>query len=46
MLTVSVARGLGVHEHGMEFAQVSEYADGAMYNHKAALKAQYGEEVR
>ncbi|MBQ9479651.1 MAG: diguanylate cyclase [Selenomonadaceae bacterium] len=46
VLTVSVARGLGVHEHGMEFAKVSEYADVAMYNHKAALKAKYGEEVR
>ena len=45
-LTVSVARGLGVHESGMEFAAVSKYADVAMYNHKAALKAKFGEEVR
>ena len=46
ILTVSVARGLGVHESGLEFAAVSKYADVAMYNHKAALKAKFGEEVR
>ena len=45
-LTVSVARGLAVHEAGMEFAAVSKKADAAMYNHKAALKAKYGEDVR
>ena len=45
-LTVSVARGLGVYERGMEFAAVSKQADAAMYNHKAAIKAKYGEEVR
>ena len=45
-LTVSVARGLGVYEKGMEFAAVSKRADEAMYEHKAALKAKFGEEVR
>ena len=45
-LTLSVARGLGVHEAGMDFAAVSKKADAAMYNHKAAIKAKYGEEVR
>ena len=45
-LTVSVARGLGVYEAGMEFAAVAKVADAAMYNHKAAIKAKYGEEVR
>ena len=45
-LTVSVARGLGVYECGMEFAAVAHKADVAMYNHKSALKAKYGEEVR
>ena len=46
ILTVSVARGLGVYEPGMKFAEVSKKADAAMYNHKAAIKAKYGEEVR
>ena len=46
ILTVSVARGLGVYESGMKFAEVSKIADAAMYNHKAAIKAKYGEEVR
>lgn len=46
ILTVSVARGLGVHEPGMEFAAVAKKADAAMYNHKAAIKAKYGEDVR
>lgn len=45
-LTVSVARGLGVYEPGMKFAEVAKKADAAMYNHKAAIKAKYGEEVR
>ena len=45
-LTVSVARGLGIYEPGMEFAEVAKKADVAMYNHKSALKAQFGEEVR
>lgn len=45
-LTVSVARGLGIYERGMEFSEVSKKADVAMYNHKAAIKAKYGEEVR
>ena len=45
-LTVSVARGLGVYESGMEFSAVSHKADVAMYNHKSALKAKFGEEVR
>ena len=45
-LTVSVARGLGVHEAGMDFAAVTKKADAAMYNHKAALKAKFGEDVR
>lgn len=45
-LTLSVARGLGVYEAGMDFASVSKKADAAMYNHKAAIKAKYGEEVR
>ena len=45
-LNLSVARGLAVHEAGMNFAAVSKKADAAMYNHKAALKAKYGEEVR
>lgn len=45
-LTLSVARGLGIYEQGMDFAAVSKKADAAMYNHKAAIKAKYGEEVR
>ena len=45
-LTLSVARGLGVHEQGMEFSAVSKRADAAMYNYKAAIKAKFGEEVR
>ena len=45
-LTLSVARGLGIYEQGMDFSAVSKKADAAMYNHKAALKAKYGEEVR
>ena len=45
-LTISVARGLGVYEHGMDFAAVSKNADAAMYNHKLAIKSKYGEEVR
>lgn len=45
-LTVSVARGLGIYESDMDFAAVAKKADVAMYNHKAALKAKFGEEVR
>ena len=45
-LTLSVARGLGVYEQGTDFAAVSKRADAAMYNHKAAIKAKFGEEVR
>ena len=45
-LTVSVARGLGIYESGMEFAAVVKRADIAMYNHKSALKAKFGEDVR
>ncbi|MBR2179790.1 MAG: diguanylate cyclase [Selenomonadaceae bacterium] len=45
-LTVSVARGLGIYEPGMEFAAVAKRADVAMYNHKSALKAKFGEDVR
>lgn len=45
-LTVSVARGLGVYKQGMEFSAVAKIADTAMYNHKVAIKAKYGEEVR
>ena len=46
ILTVSVARGLGIYEPGMDFAAVAKKADVAMYNHKSALKAKFGEEVR
>lgn len=46
ILDVSVARGIGVYEPGMLFAAVSKLADAAMYNHKAALKAKFGEDVR
>ena len=45
-LTVSVARGLGDSEPGMKFSDVSKKADSAMYQHKSAIKAKYGEEVR
>ena len=45
-LTLSVARGLAVYESGMKFEAVSKKADAAMYNHKAALKAKFGEDVR
>ena len=45
-LNVSVARGLGVYEFGMEFEDVAKKADVAMYNHKSAIKAKFGEEVR
>ncbi|MBR6012239.1 MAG: diguanylate cyclase [Selenomonadaceae bacterium] len=46
MLNVSVAYGLGTYEQGMEFSTVAKKADVAMYNHKAAIKARYGEDVR
>ncbi len=45
-LTVSVARGLGVYENGMSFENVAKRADAAMYNHKSAIKAKFGEDVR
>ena len=43
---VSVARGMGIYEPGKDFASVAKVADVAMYNHKSAIKAKYGEEVR
>ena len=43
---VSVARGMGIYEQGKDFASVAKVADVAMYNHKSAIKAKYGEEVR
>lgn len=46
IIYVSVARGLADYEQGMEFATVAKVADVAMYNHKSAIKAKYGEEVR
>ncbi|MBR4905160.1 MAG: diguanylate cyclase [Selenomonadaceae bacterium] len=45
-ITLSVARGLSVYEQGMEFSAVAKKADAIMYNHKSAIKAKYGEEVR
>ncbi len=45
-LTVSVARGIGIYEQGMDFISVAKRADVAMYNHKSAIKAKYGEDVR
>lgn len=45
-LTISVARGIGIYEQGMEFSEVAKKADAEMYAHKAAIKAKYGEEVR
>lgn len=45
-LKVSVARGLGIHERGMDFATVAHKADVAMYNHKSAIKSKFGEDVR
>lgn len=45
-INISVARGLGIYERGMTFSAVSKQADAAMYNHKSAIKAKYGEEVR
>lgn len=46
IIGVSVARGIGIHERGMDFATVAKKADDEMYIHKAAIKAKYGEEVR
>lgn len=43
---VSVARGIGIYKQGMDFATVAKKADSAMYIHKTAIKAKYGEEVR
>ena len=45
-LNLSVARGLGIYEKGMEFDAVAKKADGEMYANKAAIKAKFGEEVR
>ena len=45
-LEISIARGLGIYKRGMDFADVTKTADDAMYKHKAAIKAKYGEEVR
>ncbi|MBQ7476974.1 MAG: diguanylate cyclase [Selenomonadaceae bacterium] len=45
-LTISVARGLGIYETGMDFATVAHQADAAMYDHKLAIKSKFGEEVR
>ena len=45
-LTVSVARGLGIYEPGMDFESVAKKADAEMYAHKSALKSKLGEEVR
>ena len=46
LLIVSVARGLGVYEPGMDFATVAKLADAAMYEHKSILKEALGEDVR
>ena len=46
ILSLSVARGLGIYEQGQEFSSVSKKADAAMYNHKLAIKSKLGEEVR
>lgn len=46
MLTVSVARGLGIYEKGMIFSDVAKKADSAMYAHKTIIKSKFGEEVR
>lgn len=43
---VSVAHGLGIYRPGLEFAQVFQMADEAMYKHKAAIKAELGIEGR
>lgn len=45
-INVSVARGLAIYESGMAFSAVAKRADSAMYNHKSAIKAKYGEDVR
>ena len=45
-INLSVARGLSIHEKGLEFSAVAKRADAAMYNHKSAIKAKYGEDVR
>ncbi|MBR2214300.1 MAG: diguanylate cyclase [Selenomonadaceae bacterium] len=42
---VSVARGLGEYQPGMDYAEVAKLADAAMYNHKAALKLALGMDV-
>ena len=46
VIKISVARGLGIYERGMDFAAVAQRADIAMYNHKAAIKSMFGEDVR
>ena len=44
-INISVARGVGIYEDGMEFSAVSKKADSEMYKHKAAIKSKYGEDV-
>lgn len=46
IIYVSVARGMAIYENDKDFAAVAKVADVAMYNHKSAIKAKYGEEVR
>lgn len=45
-LTVSIARGIGIYEQGMNFSTVSKNADSAMYKHKLEIKSKAGEDVR
>lgn len=45
-INISVARGLAIYQQGMEFSDVTKRADFLMYNHKAAIKAKFGEDVR
>ena len=45
-LTISVARGLGIYQSGMDFDTVARQADAAMYEHKTAIKSKFGEDVR
>ena len=45
-LGISVARGIGMYEEGMDYAAVFQQADDAMYAHKSAIKKKFGEEVR
>lgn len=45
-INLSVARGIAIYKQGMDFSAVAKKADVAMYNHKSAIKAKYGEDVR